>query len=97
MTTNPIWILVPWAVFAVALAFGALQFCWIGSVFWKWTLARPLSEGEFRKAKQRFRKKRSQTDHSPTVPNSTFYDEVFYGALQGGSTFLLREVSPKGL
>ena len=37
----------------VALAFGGLQVWWIGSVFWKRKLARPLSEGEFRKALER--------------------------------------------
>ena len=34
----------------VALVFGGLQVWWISSVFWKRKLARPLSEGEFRKA-----------------------------------------------
>jgi len=34
----------------VALVFGGLQVWWIGSVFWKRKLARPLSVGEFRKA-----------------------------------------------
>ena len=33
----------------VALVFGGLQVWWISSVFWKRDLARPLSEGEFRK------------------------------------------------
>ena len=37
----------------VALAFAGLQVWWIGSVFWKQKLARPLSEGEFRKALER--------------------------------------------
>ena len=37
----------------VALAFGGLQVWWIGSVFWKRKLARPLNEGEFRKALER--------------------------------------------
>ena len=37
----------------VALAFGGLQIWWIGSVFWKRKLARPLSEGEFRTALSR--------------------------------------------
>lgn len=43
----------------VALAFGGLQIWWIGSVFWKRKLARPLSEGEFRKALERIWEKRS--------------------------------------
>lgn len=43
----------------VALAFGGLQVWWIGSVFWKRKLARPLSEGEFRKALERIWQKRS--------------------------------------
>ena len=33
----------------VALVFGGLQVWWISNVFWKRDLARPLSEGEFRK------------------------------------------------
>ena len=41
----------------VALAFAGLQLWWIGSVFWKGKLARPLSEGEFRKALERIWKK----------------------------------------
>jgi membrane protein YqaA with SNARE-associated domain len=43
----------------VALAFGGLQVWWIGRVLWKRKLARPLSEGEFRKALERIWKKRS--------------------------------------
>jgi hypothetical protein len=41
----------------VALAFGGLQVCWIGSVFRKRELARPLNEGEFRKALEKIWKK----------------------------------------
>ena len=37
----------------VALVFCGLQVWWIGSVFWKQKLARPLNEGEFRKATER--------------------------------------------
>ena len=37
----------------VALVFGGLQVWWIGSVFWKRKLARPLSEGEFRRSLER--------------------------------------------
>jgi len=37
----------------VALVFGGLQVWWIASVLWKRKLARPLSEGEFRKALSR--------------------------------------------
>jgi len=33
----------------VALAFGGLQVWWISRVFWRRHLARPLSEGVFRK------------------------------------------------
>ena len=43
----------------VALVFGGLQIWWIGSVIWKRKLARPLSEGEFRKALDRIWEKRS--------------------------------------
>ena len=41
----------------VVLALGGLQVWWIGSVFWKQKLARPLSEGEFRKALERIWRK----------------------------------------
>ena len=41
----------------VAHAFGGLQVWRVGSVFWKRRLARPLSEGEFRKALERIWKK----------------------------------------
>jgi hypothetical protein len=37
----------------VALVFGGLQIWWIGSVFRRRDLARPLSEGEFRKSLER--------------------------------------------
>ena len=37
----------------VALAFGGLQVWWIGSTLRKQDLARPLGEGEFRKALER--------------------------------------------
>lgn len=37
----------------VALAFGGLQVWWIGSVFRRRELARPLSEGELRKTLER--------------------------------------------
>lgn len=37
----------------VALAFGGLQVWWISSVFRRRDLARPLSEGEFRKTLER--------------------------------------------
>jgi len=37
----------------VALAFGGLQVWWISSVFRRRELARPLSEGEFRKTLER--------------------------------------------
>jgi hypothetical protein len=37
----------------VALAFGGLQVWWIGSVFRKREQAKPLNEGEFRKALER--------------------------------------------
>jgi len=41
----------------VALIFGGLQVWWIGSVFRRRDLARPLSEGEFRKSLERIWKK----------------------------------------
>ncbi len=37
----------------VALAFGGLQVWWISNVFRRRDLARPLSEGEFRKTLER--------------------------------------------
>jgi hypothetical protein len=37
----------------VALVFGGLQVWWIGSVFRRRDLGRPLSEGEFRKTLER--------------------------------------------
>jgi hypothetical protein len=37
----------------VALAFGGLQIWWISRVFKKRELARPLSDGEFRKSLER--------------------------------------------
>jgi hypothetical protein len=37
----------------VAIPFGGLQVWWIGSVFRRRDLARPLNEGEFRKALER--------------------------------------------
>lgn len=37
----------------VALAFGGLQIWWIGSTLRKRDLARPMSEGEFRKTLER--------------------------------------------
>ena len=43
----------------VALAFGGLQVWWISSVFRRRKLARPLSEGEFRKTLERIWAKRS--------------------------------------
>jgi hypothetical protein len=41
----------------IALAFGGLQVWWISSVFRKRDLARPLSEGEFRKTLEAIWKK----------------------------------------
>lgn len=41
----------------VALVFGGLQIWWIGSMFLRRDLARPLSEGEFRKSLERIWKK----------------------------------------
>ena len=41
----------------VALVFGGLQVWWIGSVFRRRDLARPLSEGEFRKSLERIWRK----------------------------------------
>jgi len=42
-----------------ALVFGGLQIWWIGSTIRKRDLARPLSEGEFRKSLERIWAKRS--------------------------------------
>ena len=41
----------------IALAFGGLQVWWISSIFRKRDLARPLSEGEFRKSLETIWKK----------------------------------------
>lgn len=43
----------------VALVFGGLQVWWIGSTLRKRELARPLSEGEFRKTLERIWAKRT--------------------------------------
>jgi len=43
-----------------ALAFGGLQVWWISSVFKRRDLARPLSEGEFRRLLERIWVKRQQ-------------------------------------
>ncbi len=45
----------------VALAFGGLQVWWISRVFWIRILARPLYEGEFRKALERIWRKEQQS------------------------------------
>ena len=45
----------------VALVFGGLQVWWISSVFWRRDLARPLSEGEFRKTLERIWAKGQRT------------------------------------
>ncbi len=42
----------------VALAFGGLQVWWISSVFRRRELARPMSEGQFRRALERIWSKR---------------------------------------
>ena len=42
----------------VALVFGGLQVWWISSIFRRRDLARPLSEGEFRKTLERIWKKK---------------------------------------
>jgi hypothetical protein len=44
----------------VALAFGGLQLWWIGSVFRRRDLARPMSEGEFRRSLERIWAKRQK-------------------------------------
>jgi hypothetical protein len=44
----------------VALAFGGLQVWWISSIFRRRDLARPLSEGEFRKTLERIWAKSAQ-------------------------------------
>ena len=45
----------------VALIFGGLQIWWTGSVFWKRELAKPLSEGEFRKSLEKIWAKEPRT------------------------------------
>jgi hypothetical protein len=42
-----------------ALAFGGLQVWWISSVFKRRDLARPLSEGEFRRSLERIESRKS--------------------------------------
>jgi hypothetical protein len=49
----------------VALAFGGLQIWWISSVFRKRDLARPMSEGEFRRSLERIWRK----DHGEIAPS----------------------------
>jgi hypothetical protein len=44
----------------VVLAFGGLQVWWIGSIFRKWDLARPVSEEQFRRSLERIWAKGSQ-------------------------------------
>jgi hypothetical protein len=44
----------------VALVFGGLQVWWISSIFRKRNLARPLSEGEFRRSLERIWAKDAQ-------------------------------------
>jgi len=50
VTTNPIWILVPWAVFAVALAFKVLRF---GSALKRHLIAPSPSTDQFRQILER--------------------------------------------
>ena len=45
----------------VALIFGGLQIWWIGSVFWKRELTKPLSEGAFRKSLEKIWAKEPRT------------------------------------
>jgi len=47
---NPLWMLLPWAVFAIA---AGIKFWRLAALFRKRDLARPLSEGEFRKRLER--------------------------------------------
>ena len=49
-TTNPIWILVPWAMFAVALA---LKFVKFGKALKRHRIAPPLSTDQFRQSLER--------------------------------------------
>lgn len=48
--SNPLWMLAPWVVFAVA---AGIKFWRLTFLFRKRDLARPLSEGEFRKSLER--------------------------------------------
>ena len=45
----------------VALIFGGVQIWWIGSVFWKRELAKPLSEDAFRKSLEKIWAKEPRT------------------------------------
>ena len=59
MTTNPIWILVPWTVFAVALALKFLKF---GKALKRHLIAPPLSTDQFRQSLERIWKQEAQKE-----------------------------------
>ena len=83
----------------VALAFGGLQIWWIGSVFWKRKLERPLSEGELRKALERIWDKRSGRTNRPRFVTELHKMGSGHRAVLGGSAFLLPRkgsTPPKG-
>ena len=60
MTTNPIWILVPWAVFAVALALKVLKF---GKALKRHLIATtPTSTDQFRQSLERIWEQEAQKE-----------------------------------
>ena len=59
MTTNPIWILVPWAVFAVALALKVLKF---GKALKRHLIAPTPSTDQFRKILERIWEQEAQKE-----------------------------------
>ena len=83
----------------VALIFGGLQVWWIGSVFWKRKLARPLSEGEFRKALERIWRSGPERTNRPRFLTELHKMGSGHRAVLGGSAFLLPRKAtapPKG-
>jgi len=59
MTTNPIWILVPWAVFAVALALKVLKF---GKALKRHLIAPTPSTDQFRQSLERIWEQEAQKE-----------------------------------
>jgi hypothetical protein len=67
MTTNPIWILVPWAVFAVALALKVLKF---GKALKRHLIAPTPSTDQFRQSLERIWEKEAQKEKKSAGDNS---------------------------